>query len=159
LPSALSLLITVHSFSLRRSLENDSARLEKFKSELISIQEDLRTLGLPEILPDTLKEKKVAEAAAIGVLASMLDLIGKQLAYSQTFGRKFGKSHFREPPNRCCTGRALADLFSEIKKSYEDADTQLKKDLELLDKSLRGAQIVMTGGMSLVLSTLLQSLI
>lgn len=47
-------------------------------------------LKLPEILPDTLKEKEAAEAAAINVLASMLYLIGRQLAYSKTFGGKFG---------------------------------------------------------------------
>jgi hypothetical protein len=30
------------------------------------------------------------QAAALGVLAGVLDLIGEQLAYSKTFGRIFG---------------------------------------------------------------------
>lgn len=48
-------------------------------------------LELPAVLPDSLKGKKVAaQVAALDVLASILDLIGRQLAYSQTFLDKFG---------------------------------------------------------------------
>lgn len=81
-------------FSCRKTLEDDSSRIEEFKNELTSIQSDLGRLKLPEILPDTLKEKEDAEAAAINVLASILDLIGRQFAYSKTFGGKFGKICF-----------------------------------------------------------------
>ena len=69
-------------------LEEDSDRKEAFQQELEDVQVQITRLQLDNIIPEHFEEVKVTtEANALGVLASMLDLVGEPLSYLTAFGK------------------------------------------------------------------------
>jgi hypothetical protein len=74
-------------------LEEDSSWKAAFEHELNYIQEELDRLKYQSIIPENLSGVFVSvQIHALGVLTAMLDLVGEQLAYLNTFLDKFGTS-------------------------------------------------------------------
>lgn len=82
--SLLIEVILLETLLIYQTFETDSKQRAAFEKELKESQSELDRLGLVASIPDNLAIKTTVQAKAFDVLTSLLNLIGRQLSYSQT---------------------------------------------------------------------------
>jgi hypothetical protein len=109
-----------------------------FERELDYIQDELERLKYQNIIPESLSGIFVTvQVNALGVLSAMLDLVGEQLTYLETFAAKFGTSSYKV--NGDFVGRVVINLVTDSGQVYQNAGRNLKEMVAKFNQSLTDA--------------------
>lgn len=113
---------------------------------MTEIQDEIERLRHHTFIPNHLPDIKTsAQVNALGVLEAMMDLVGQQLTYFDTFGAKLGRN-ITILVLLTTAGRTVVSVMTDTQEVYKNAGLQLKRNLAKFNQTLNDATFVTAVG-------------